>query len=228
MSNLESCCYCGQRAGATKDHVPPRNLFPKPRPPDLITVPACEVCHSDAWSKDDEYFRMKVCLSEEAGGHPQAQKVADKALRSLLRPQASGFRRQIKEDTQKKWIRSPSGIMREALTYEVDPDRIDSTIERVTRGLHFHECGERLSVDARIEIFSRVRRYPPDLLKVLQRDIERPLVTLPAKVIGDGVFSYRRFFEKKEDVEQSAWGFTFYGGMPFLVLTRSKVVGVAG
>lgn len=228
MSNLESCCYCDQRAGTTKDHVPPRNLFPEPRPSDLITVPACEVCHSDAWSKNDEYFRLKVCLSEEVGGHPQAQKVADKALRSLLRPQASGFRAQMKKDTKKMWIRSPGGIMRQALTYEVDPDRIDSTIERVTRGLHFHERGQRLSVDARIEIFSRVRRYPADVLKVLRRDIEKPLVTLPAKVIGDGVFSYRCFFKQKEDVEEAAWGFTFYGGMPFLVITCSKMVRVAG
>jgi len=227
MSSLESCCYCGQQLGVTRDHIPPKNLFPKPRPANLITVPACEECHSDAWSKDDEYFRLKVCLSAEAGGHPEAQKVADKALLRLLRPQASRFRAQIKKDTSERWIRSPSGIYGKALAYEADPDRIDSTIARVTRGLHFHECGERLSVDARIKVFSRCRRYPARLLQVLERDIGITLAALPAKVIGDGVFSYRFSFEKKKDVEEAAWAFTFYGGMPFLALTRSKTDRVA-
>jgi hypothetical protein len=45
------------------DHVPPRALFPPPRP-NLITVPACETCNRSA-SEAEEKF--KVYLSAKSG-----------------------------------------------------------------------------------------------------------------------------------------------------------------
>src|SRR5213078_104682 len=56
------CVYCGQVLWLTKDHVPPRCIFPPPLP-ELVTVPCCMHCNRSA-SKDDEYFRMMVALRE--------------------------------------------------------------------------------------------------------------------------------------------------------------------
>jgi len=39
------CVYCGKKLPLTKDHIPPKNLYSKPRPSNLITVPCCEKCN---------------------------------------------------------------------------------------------------------------------------------------------------------------------------------------
>ncbi len=54
------CVFCGVRDGTTKDHVPPKGMFPPPRP-NLITVPACVTCNGGA-SEIDERFRTMLSL----------------------------------------------------------------------------------------------------------------------------------------------------------------------
>ena len=42
--SLGPCVYCGRKRRLTLDHVPPQNLFAKPRP--TPTVPSCAPCNS--------------------------------------------------------------------------------------------------------------------------------------------------------------------------------------
>src|SRR4051812_42325353 len=65
------CVYCGATEDLTDDHVPPECIFPKGRRTGLVKVRACRRCNGGA-SKDDEYFRMMLCMSEEAGESPEA------------------------------------------------------------------------------------------------------------------------------------------------------------
>ena len=58
MSVTSKCVFCGALA-TTRDHVPPQGVFPDPRPTDLITVPACDICNNST-KLDDEYFRWLV------------------------------------------------------------------------------------------------------------------------------------------------------------------------
>ena len=62
--NYGECVYCGREAQLTSDHIPPKNLFPKPRPSNLITVPSCKRCNRSA-SKDDEYLRLVLVMRED-------------------------------------------------------------------------------------------------------------------------------------------------------------------
>jgi hypothetical protein len=64
----KQCVFCGCRPATTRDHVPPKALFVRPRPK-LITVPACEVCNGEA-SEHEE--RFKVFLSIKDGPHTPA------------------------------------------------------------------------------------------------------------------------------------------------------------
>jgi hypothetical protein len=48
---------CGGIQDLTRDHVPPANLFPEPRPSNLITVPCCRNCNQ-SYSLDDEAMRV--------------------------------------------------------------------------------------------------------------------------------------------------------------------------
>lgn len=60
----QPCAICGKEEATTSDHIPPRGIFPKPRPSNLITVPTCFRCNH-AGSKYDERFR--VYLNMEVG-----------------------------------------------------------------------------------------------------------------------------------------------------------------
>jgi hypothetical protein len=76
MKQEPFCVYCGATENLTEDHVPPQCLFPKPRPR-LIKVPACKACHAPT-SKDDEYFRMGVCIR----GYPERKSLFHATLYS--------------------------------------------------------------------------------------------------------------------------------------------------
>src|SRR5437016_4846066 len=67
-SKAVAICYlCRKRPGTTRDHVPPKNLFPRPRPSSLVTVPCCEKCNN-RFSKHDEYFRLfaSCCINRSS------------------------------------------------------------------------------------------------------------------------------------------------------------------
>lgn len=63
------CFNCGAPS-ETRDHVPPKGVFPAPRPKQLITVPACRKCNNST-KLDDEYFRWFVAT---VGGRPHPPK----------------------------------------------------------------------------------------------------------------------------------------------------------
>jgi len=80
----DECIYCGARDNLTDDHVPPKALFPEPRPSDLITVPACLQCNK-SYEKDDEYFRIAVLAQIEPDRDPGAARIwTDKVIRGTL------------------------------------------------------------------------------------------------------------------------------------------------
>lgn len=64
MSNKGSrstrlCYLCGEAGADTRDHVPPRGMFPKEPKGNLITVPAHRACNG-AFSQDDARFRIYI------------------------------------------------------------------------------------------------------------------------------------------------------------------------
>src|SRR5471030_1318304 len=87
------CVYCGATDDLSDDHIPPKNLFPKPRPLNLITVLACRVKCNGSASMDDEYFRHCLCMSEKVGRNPEAAKNRPAIFRSLENPKAPGLKK---------------------------------------------------------------------------------------------------------------------------------------
>jgi hypothetical protein len=84
----EECYLCGKKASETpdgrltRDHIPPKNLFPPPLPEDLITVPCCYECNNAA-HKDDEYLRFLSGLYNTSAMGKQIWK--EKVVGSTLR-----------------------------------------------------------------------------------------------------------------------------------------------
>lgn len=57
------CCYSGIRKAITKDYVPPKVIFTKPRPNYLNTVPSCFEYNNEA-SRLDIFAEGMVLTSQ--------------------------------------------------------------------------------------------------------------------------------------------------------------------
>ena len=131
------CAYCGRISPVTVDHIPPKNLFPKPRSSNLITVPCCVPCYQ-GWSKDDEYFRATISSSYRVSAEPLSQGVIDQLLRSVGR--SPGFANLLINSIEEIELVTESGIyLGKEDTFKLDVARIDRVGQRIIRGLFFYE-----------------------------------------------------------------------------------------
>lgn len=126
------CAYCGATGKLTRDHVPPKNLFPAPRPVDLITVPCCAECNS-SFSEDDEHFRTMVACAEQPSSHPQAQRLWGTKIYRQLR----GAGRPVIEELIRQSFGVPVGVteshLREAAL------RVARVLIRIVKALHYEQ-----------------------------------------------------------------------------------------
>ncbi len=112
LQKTGQCVYCGKIAPITDDHVPPQNLFAKPRPNNLIKVPSCKECHGEnkQVSQDDEYFRLMLTLREDTYNHPDVGQILPTVFRSLRKPEKVGFTKSLQNSMREVNVRSPSGL----------------------------------------------------------------------------------------------------------------------
>lgn len=141
------CVICGKRPATTRDHIPPKAIFPKPCPSDLITVPACKSCNKGT-SDSDEIFKVFIAF---AGGHsPDGERMFNEpTLRTLehnrrLRRDIASTRRDIPVETPDGIVSKPAVLL--------DSVAHDKIIEKMIRGLHFYHTGTIIGDRAKIKI----------------------------------------------------------------------------
>lgn len=220
------CVYCGEFGPVTDDHVPPQNVFSKPHPPGLIKVPACPDCHRP-WSKEDEYFRLKVGLNQDVARHPDAKANLPIIMKSLQRQEAHGFLQgHIDDCVEVEVFNSQGESLGTRLAYDVNLNRIFGVVERTVRGLFYHETGQRLPDTYGIVTVNAdtILQHGPETAEELFRTIVAPLRTVPPKVIGQKTFAYKYQFSQCPPT--SAWHLTFYGTVPFLCMIAGVHNGV--
>lgn len=208
MSEIGVCTYCLKTAPLTRDHVPPKLLFPKPRPSDLVTVPACEECNNGA-TLDDAYFRLKVSLREGAGEHPDSEVIWKRALEGLTEPEQAGFLELFRNDLREGSKSHPHGVT-------VDTPRILRVASRSARGLFFHEVGRRLP--AHYTAMPIVDERLPHAESIVQQHAANASAMLrhSGKTIGT-IFEYAyQLFE--EDEFAAFWAMRFYADTFFMVI----------
>lgn len=185
-SKIGKCAYCGNTEEITKDHIPPKNIFSKPRPDNLITVPSCYKCNCEA-SKDDEYFRNVLTMRYDTYEHPDATKNWKTILRSIKRPESSGLRKAILTGLKPVDLVTPSGIfLGQSGMYKVEVGRVLKTVNRIIKGIFYYEYGQVLPNDYNIQSF---------MLELIKFDDEVLNFIAMAKkgntqTIGENVFTY--------------------------------------
>lgn len=205
---LDRCSICGVRSATTRDHVPPKNLFPKPRPQDLITVPACAHCNNGS-SVEDEDFRTYLSL--------QIGKQTDLTNKLWLQSKKSLERRTAMRQAFIESIKSLDLTLHleseGCMAFEV-PERIYNVVfERVVRGLYYHHFNEILGEAVKVSVVP-LRRID---------DVSFELVdNWPTYSIGDNAFVYK-VSRASDSPESTAWIMQLYESHWILGETGSDI-----
>jgi hypothetical protein len=220
----EQCAYCGSIAVVTRDHIPPKLIFSKPRPNNLITVPACPTCHSTTTSKDDEYFRLALQVRDGIADHPDVVKTRRTLLRSLQKPEKAGMAKGLLQKIRLAEFVTPSGIfIKKQLALETDMSRIRRVVQRTMRGLFYFHKQHRLpeGYDALICDEDNFRSWPANVTTEIENMLTAILAQRLAS-IGNGVFSYG-FGVDKINPDMTCWVFIFYETIRFIGLTLPPI-----
>jgi hypothetical protein len=177
----------------TADHIPPKLLFAKPYPGNLLTVPACQPCNA-SFQLDDEYTRTVVALHLRASNHPDVKSKLPAILRSLSRPNAKSFRTYLANQTVPSIVLDFTGS---PMGYLIDADRsrVNATGVHKIRGLHFIETAKMLPPHIRIKLAAKAGLRPDEPSATT---IARAFMSCPDrrhKEIGQA-FSYAVGFNK--------------------------------
>jgi hypothetical protein len=212
VPQIQACVYCGSTTEITRDHIPPQNLFNKPRPNNLITVPACIECNK-GFEVDDEYFWLTLASRAEAAENPDALPASLRAIKHLSRPEAMKFRSAFLKTLQAVELVTPSGLfLRRGLAYGVSFVRLNRVAARITRGLY---CFERNALMALgyVATARALDGFPVDALKALQPFLAFAR-SAPRHSVGR-VFSYN-FAPLSDDSNSALVLFTVYEATNFL------------
>jgi hypothetical protein len=168
-----TCAYCGEFLEITRDHIPPKSLFGRPHPSNLITVPACRPCHEEC-KKDDEYFHFAITVGVDREKFPKENAASVDTINNLVRPESTGFANLVKENYDC-----------ETKCQTIDGIRINAVLHRIVRGLFFYQTRIHLPKSVPFKCYS-ISDSPrsADLSKIIDNAIPN------LQTIGDGVFRY--------------------------------------
>ena len=191
------CGYCGSPWPTTRDHIPPKGIFPTPRPADLITVPSCASCNQGA-SVSDEIFRAYLSLHVGVDTAPTSL-LWEQTLRGVRRNRL--LHRRLRDDAEPVWLTTPSDVIHgRGYRGRWDSDAHDRTIERMIRGLYFHHYHEVLGTRVRVKAHW-FRKLDPELLEATAECEQRS--------VGGGQLVYR-FGRASDHPLHSIWLFEFH------------------
>jgi|SRR5579875_3323309 len=198
-----TCIYCNEQRPITRDHVPPRSIFPDPKPANLITVPSCHDCNA-AFRLDDEYFRTFVVTGSYQNS--RARSLWDRKI--VGSPNAESIRRILRTSMKDFEVRSPSGLyLGKAPAVFLDARRTLRVAARIILGLWWHHY--------RIRPEPSIRIYAGRLWRL--EGMEQILGACQKASIGGDVFAYAHGVPP-EDAHQSVWFLQFYTRLIFFVL----------
>jgi len=209
-----SCVYCGGMAD-TMDHIPPKSLFQKPRPP-LITVPACKRCNSEA-SLDDEYFRNALIIDHRIEKLQGTQQVREAFKRSVRRSEAPGLQNSLINNLRRVSLISPTGLYKgQGGALKFDFSRMSKVLIRIVKGLFFHELKRCLPSDCLITAHS-----PQEMVNdfgAINASVKLVKEIKKKVTLENDLFSYG-FVVWEDQTNASFWMLQFYNTQVFFVST---------
>jgi hypothetical protein len=197
-------CYFCDAPSTSREHVPPKCLFPKKEGNDgidyrsnLSTVPSCDE-HNQAKTHDDEYLRnilvMPITSNDPAGAlfSKTTMKAAEKYPKLL---------RSITSENQPVIVQKAEGEQPfKTFAIGIDRERVDQALSMIGYGLYFLEYGTRYagSVEA-YPLFLGDLSHNGHELNVATNKIRQvcdvTFKQLPKKGASPDIFFYQAYFE---------------------------------
>jgi len=209
-----NCIYCGGVAD-TREHIPSKQLFKGTSDKPLITVPSCLSCNK-SFQKDEDFFRQ-FYASMLMDRSPEAKKLMDgEVSRSILRTPALG--RQMFSQMKLVDAYTRSGLYKGKMTmYSIsdsDKVRINRVVNKIIKGLFFHEFSQILPEEWVIKIVW----ITPKIEK--EQKLDEMAKEPRWKVIKEDTFAY--WVNNVPKTFQSIWLLDFFKIPLFYVLVLDK------
>ena len=214
------CVYCSREIATTKDHIPPKALFPQPRPSNLITVPCCRTCN-EGFSKDDTYLRDTLCLRQEMADNPAVSKLLQTVVRSIAGKGREGYLKHILSRFSERVAATPAGIIiGNWPTLKVDLERLRKTCARIVLGLFYSHTGRPLDSEYAIRVYplEYVESLWTEHFNLFHDVLMKPLQSQEFVTKGEYVFKYRHLSDQSDE-NATAWQLTFYEKYPVFAVT---------
>ena len=162
----------GSTENPTDDHIPAKNLFAKPRPNNLITVPSCKTCN-ESFHLDDDYFYMLMQTGIKTSNHPEVLKTKEKFIRSIHRKESAGFRRSILEHSSIQEVSTKSGIyLGNAPVLNVNWSRVDRVLEPICKRAFLIRKKDLLYLLAVLGQAKQIATKTKEEMEVIQQNLE--------------------------------------------------------
>jgi hypothetical protein len=208
---LDPCIYCGSLEEGTRDHVPPRCLFPRPRPLDTVTVPACRSCNQ-SYQLDDEHFAVAMgaqCYAED----PEAARVWTSIIRPLL-ARSPGLRTMLSQQIIDGPVQTPAGIvLPDRIAIRFSAPRIVRVVRRIVRGLLWHHYRHVPASNIELVVFQEQIVHPEVADTLNTRTV--------LSGVGDTIFRYRHGVAS-DAPDTSVWALQFYAQTQFIIIVQGE------
>ncbi len=198
------CVYCGKREATTADHVVAEGFFDVAPEGGYIKAPSCFPCNNKCYSRDEEYL-LVAGLSEATIRSAAANRVLDRMAEAHRtgRRRRVGLAIRLLNNVRPHDVHSPAGIyLGTARVLEFEERRVNPVLEKIVRGLYYHELGVALPREAAVAV-----EIKPSAAKLGSPEWSA-LDSVTPRRLGD-VFEYR-WRVSPEGSSQSWWWFTFY------------------
>ena len=167
------CPLCGKVKYLTREHIPPKNLFLKPRPKNTIAVWTCKPCNA-SYALDEEYFRICVCAGAQPGS--EGYRLWDKKVENSTFQRSPALKQKLSNDmdmiqeyhkSHPLGYHSGDSVPDELVPYilPLEMNRINRVVEKIVRCLYFKHFKSVLSPNSKI-LISHDSLNPSDVEKI--------------------------------------------------------------
>lgn len=203
-------------SATSKEHVPPKCLFPEAKDlnedhrKDLIRVPSCHA-HNSKKSAEDEFLMISLAgiIGSNSIGYRHKFTKVDRALKRAAY-------RQIDEVFTKKErfkIRLEDNQFVDVIWGTPDQPRLETCFDHICRGLYYHENGQKFEGRTKSLLgFTKIdSENPREFQRLLREQVEVELAETNWLGSNPEVFCYR--FTKPDEHGVFLVQMRFYGGL---------------
>ena len=218
------CYKCGDIA-TSREHVPPKCLFPESAPnknsfrKNLITVPSCDL-HNSKKSKDDEFLMVSLAgvIGNNPTGHSQKMGKVNRAINRsknrLLDNVFSERKHYLLKDDDNGYVEVIYGMP--------DHDRLRKCFEHIVFGIYFHHFSKIFIGDTRIYLayLTPATEYSKEFRNFIRQKSEMEFANKKAFGENKDVFSYQ--FSNEDESGIIGLKMCFYGGLDVYVALQPE------